>query len=74
MEVSSTSINSSIEFNGARQLFEELVNWLSSDSSCGLEHSELESKLQINGNEILRRLLQGRLLTLLVFRGNYFIQ
>jgi hypothetical protein len=61
MEVSSTSINSSIEFNGARQLFEELVNWLSSDSSCGLEQSELESKLQINGNEILRRLLQGYL-------------
>jgi hypothetical protein len=61
MELPPTTINSSIEFTAARQLFEELVNWLSSDSSCGLEHSELESKLQINGNEILRRLLQGYL-------------
>lgn len=61
LELPPTNINSSIEFNAARQLFEELVNWLSSDSSCGLEHSELESKLQINGNEILKRLLQGYL-------------
>ena len=48
-------------FPPARQLFEEIVNWLNSDLVCGLEHSQLENKLFINGNELLRRLLQGYL-------------
>ena len=48
-------------FTPARQLFEEIVNWLNSDLVCGLEHSQLENKLFINGNELLRRLLQGYL-------------
>ncbi|AFZ04614.1 ISKra4-like element ISCasp3 family transposase [Calothrix sp. PCC 6303] len=48
-------------FSEARELFEEMVNWLSEDSVCGLEHGELENKLLDNGNELLRRLLQGYL-------------
>ena len=43
----------------ARELFEEIVSWLDSDSICGLEHSQIESKLLENGYELLRRLLQG---------------
>ncbi|WP_281257051.1 hypothetical protein [Brunnivagina elsteri] len=27
-------------FSEARELFEEMVNWLSEDSVCGLEHGE----------------------------------
>ena len=36
-------------FYEARELFDEIVNWLESDSVCGLEHGELESKLLENG-------------------------
>lgn len=43
----------------ARELFEEIVGWLDSDSICGFEHGEIESKLLDNGYELLRRLLQG---------------
>ena len=46
-------------FSEAREIFEEIVDWLGSDSACGLEHGELESKLLENGYELLRRLLQG---------------
>lgn len=53
--------NEGVFFTQARQLFEEMVGWLSSDSVCGLEHGELENKLFVNGNELLRRLLQGYL-------------
>ena len=48
-------------FRQAQELFEEIVAWLSSDMVCGLEHSELEKNLYVNGNELLRRLLQGYL-------------
>lgn len=48
-------------FTEARELFEAMVTWLSSDNVCGLEHGELENKLLVNGNELLRRLLQGYL-------------
>ncbi|CDN15522.1 hypothetical protein RintRC_0719 [Richelia intracellularis] len=33
----------------ARELFEQIVSWLDSDSICGLEHSQIESKLLENG-------------------------
>ena len=46
-------------FSEAREIFEEIVDWLGSDSACSLEHGELESKLLENGYELLRRLLQG---------------
>jgi hypothetical protein len=48
-------------FTEARELFEAMVSWLSSDNVCGLEHGELENQLFVNGNELLRRLLQGYL-------------
>lgn len=55
------TVNEGEFFTPARELFEEIVDWLSSDSVCGLEHGELENKLFVNGNELLRRLLQGYL-------------
>ena len=45
----------------ARELFEEIVRWLDSDNICGLEHSQIESKLLENGYELLRRLLQTKI-------------
>lgn len=48
-------------FTEARSLFEEIVAWLGSDVVCGLEHEQLEKNLFVNGNELLRRLLQGYL-------------
>ncbi|MHC5730189.1 MAG: ISKra4 family transposase, partial [Nostoc sp.] len=50
-------------FTEARSLFEEIVAWLGSDVVCGLEHEQLEKNLFVNGNELLRRLLQGYLNT-----------
>jgi hypothetical protein len=55
------SQNENRDFTQARELFEEMVAWLNSPNVCGLEHSELEKNLFINGNELLRRLLQGYL-------------
>jgi hypothetical protein len=40
-------------FSEARELFEQIVDWLGSDSICGLEHGELESKLLEQGYELL---------------------
>jgi len=51
--------NEDVFFCEARELFEEILDWLGSDSVCGLEHGELENKLLDNGYELLRRLLQG---------------
>ncbi len=48
-------------FEEARSFFEEIVTWLGSDVVCGLEHEEIEKNLFLNGNELLRRLLQGYL-------------
>ncbi|CDN10198.1 hypothetical protein RintRC_1502 [Richelia intracellularis] len=35
----------------ARELFEQIVSWLDSDSICWLEHSQIESKFLENGYE-----------------------
>lgn len=48
-------------FEAARAQFEQILQWLSSDSACGLSHSDIEALLHSNGNELLRRLLQGYL-------------
>jgi len=53
-------------FSAARELFEEIVDWLGSETVCGLEHGELEALLLSNGYELLRRLLQGYF----VYRSN----
>ncbi|CDN12986.1 hypothetical protein RintRC_4725 [Richelia intracellularis] len=45
----------------ARELFEEIVNWFDLDSICGLEHSQIESKLLETRYELLRPLLQTKI-------------
>lgn len=58
-DMKASTSNEDVFFGEARELFEEMVNWLDSDNVCGLEYGELESKLLENGYELLRRLLQG---------------
>ena len=41
--------NQGMFWSQARELFEEIVNWFDLDSICGLEHSQIESKLLENG-------------------------
>ena len=60
MQEASTS-NQGMFWSQARELFEQIVSWLDSDSICGLEHSLIESKLLENGYELLRRLLQTKI-------------
>lgn len=48
-------------FVGARKHFEEIISWLKSPVVRGLSHSEIEEKLKVNGNEVLRQLWQGYL-------------
>ena len=59
----SSILNQDKFYSSARELFEGIVNWLDSDSICGLEHGEIESKLFENGYELLRRLLLPATLT-----------
>ncbi|CDN10946.1 hypothetical protein RintRC_2735 [Richelia intracellularis] len=54
--------NQGMFWSQARELFEQIVSWLDSDSICGLEYSQIESKLLENGYELLRRLLQTKIL------------
>ncbi|CDN13089.1 hypothetical protein RintRC_6266 [Richelia intracellularis] len=49
--------NQGMFWSQAREVFEEIVSWLDSDSISGLEHSQIESQLLENGYEPLRRLL-----------------
>ncbi|CDN15948.1 hypothetical protein RintRC_4554 [Richelia intracellularis] len=53
--------NQGMFWSQARELFEQIVRCLDSDSICGLEHSQIESKLLENGYELLRRLLQTKI-------------
>ena len=53
--------NQGMFWSQARELFEGIVIWLDSDSICGLEYSQIESKLLENGYELLRRLLQTKI-------------
>ena len=41
--------NQGMFWSQARELFEQIVSWLNSDSNCGLEHSQIEHKLLENG-------------------------
>lgn len=59
MQISTS--NQEIFFSQARELFEQMVSWLGSDTVCGLEHSQLETQLLEQGYELLRRLFQGYL-------------
>ena len=53
--------NQGMFWSQARELFEQIVRWLDSDSICGLEHSQIESKLLENGYELLRQVLQTKI-------------
>jgi hypothetical protein len=48
-------------FAGARERFETILGWLDGQASSGLDHGELERQLDIEGRELLRRLLQDHL-------------
>ena len=53
--------NQGMFWSQARELFEQIVSWLDSDRICGLEHSQIESKLLENGYELLKWLLQTKI-------------
>ena len=53
--------NQGMFWSQARELFEQIVSWLDSDSICGLEYFQIESKLLENGYELLRQLLQTKI-------------
>ena len=49
------------EFAAAREQFGHLVNELQSEQRLGMEHGDVEQMISREGNELLRRLLQGHL-------------
>jgi hypothetical protein len=49
------------EFAAAREQFGHLVNELQSEQTLGMEHGDVEQMISREGNELLRRLLQGHL-------------
>lgn len=48
-------------FAESRQQFETVLGWLDSADAGGLEHAELERRLEDTGRQLLRRLLQDHL-------------
>jgi hypothetical protein len=49
------------EFSAAREQFDKLIGELRSESTRTLEHGDVESLIAREGNEVLRRLMQGYL-------------
>ena len=49
------------EFAAAKEQFEKMISQLRSESTRTLEHGEVESLIEREGNELLRRLMQGYL-------------
>ncbi|MGH8711900.1 MAG: hypothetical protein ACREVA_11425 [Burkholderiales bacterium] len=56
-----TVIRSLEEFSAAREQFNVLVSRLQSEEMSRMEHGEVEATIAQDGNELLRRLLQGHL-------------
>ncbi len=54
-----TIIHSLDEFQAAREQFGHVINKLQSAETRDLEHGDIESLIDKDGKEILRRLLQG---------------
>jgi hypothetical protein len=50
-----------VGFDGSRDRFEQVVSWLGGEESAGCTHAELEARLQVDGRELLRQLLQDHL-------------
>jgi hypothetical protein len=48
-------------FSESRVVFETLVGWLGGDEAIGLDHAELECRLEVAGRELLRQLFQDHL-------------
>src|SRR5215203_3592303 len=48
-------------FGRSRDRFETVVSWLGGQESAGCTHAELEARLQVEGRELLRQLLQDHL-------------
>lgn len=48
-------------FSRSGELFCALAGWLSGEQACGLEHAQLEARLETDGRELVRALLQDHL-------------
>ena len=48
-------------FCGAAQQFLALTGWLAGEQAAGLEHAQLEARLEADGRELIRMLLQNHL-------------
>lgn len=48
-------------FAGSRGLFEAMAAWLEGGEASGLEHAELEGRIEVEGREVLRQLFQDHL-------------
>jgi len=48
-------------FDASRAQFEQIVGWLAGEDAAGMTHDELERHLDLQGRELLRRLLQDHL-------------
>jgi hypothetical protein len=48
-------------FKRSRERFELIVGWLEGEEAGGFEHSQLESRIEADGRELLRTLLQDHL-------------
>jgi len=49
------------EFSGSAERFWALAGWLSGAQACGVEHAQLEARLEQDGRELIRTLLQDHL-------------
>jgi hypothetical protein len=50
-----------VRFAGSRERLEGIIGWLGGESATELEHSQLESRLAVEGRELLCALLQDHL-------------
>jgi hypothetical protein len=48
-------------FGRSREQLDEIIGWLDAQEAAGLEHGELECRLDSEGRELVRRLLQDHL-------------
>jgi len=48
-------------FGASRERFETVASWLGGAEACGLDHAELEDRLDVEARELFRRLFQDHL-------------
>jgi Uncharacterised protein family (UPF0236) len=61
LECDRVAAEGSDRFAGSREQIEAMLSWLEDAESDGLEHSQLEERLQADGRELLRRMLEDKL-------------